>query len=154
MPAWAIEPVDRGRDLDGILEIEAASFTNPWTREMFVWEIENSDVTHIYVARAGERVVGFCSVWVVLEELHINNVAVGPAWRRRGVARSLLVHVLNAAVELGATRATLEVRRSNDAALGLYRALGFEIAGSRPAYYSNPIEDALILWRAVDASLS
>ena len=125
-----IELLDRARDLEDVLEIETASFTNPWTREMFVWEIEHSDVTRIYVARDSDRVVAFCSAWLVLEELHINNLAVRPEWRGRGVATALLSHVLGEAAARGAARATLEVRRSNDAALRLYRRLGFRIAGT------------------------
>lgn len=146
-PIWVIEPIDRARDLEGLLDIEQASFSNPWTRDMFVWELENADVTRLYVARAGERLVAFCSAWLVVDELHINNLAVRPEWRRRGVASALLARVLADAAARGARRATLEVRRSNEAALSLYRRLGFQVAGARAAYYSNPTEDALILWR-------
>jgi len=134
-------------DLDAVLDIERAAFTNPTSREMLVWEIEHSDVTRIWVARAPEEpVVGFCSCWLVFDELHIHTVAVRPAWRRRGIARVLMAGVLGAAAAEGATRATLEVRRSNEAARGLYAGLGFEERGVRPRYYTRPVEDALILW--------
>lgn len=134
-------------DLDAVLEIERAAFTNPTSREMLVWEIEHSDVTRIWVARAPEEpVVGFCSCWLVFDELHIHTVAVRPAWRRRGIARTLMDGVLRAAAGEGARRATLEVRRSNAAARGLYAELGFVERGVRPRYYTRPAEDALILW--------
>src|SRR5207237_10835845 len=105
-------------------------------------------VADFYLARTGEGlVVGFCSFWRVLEELHINNLAVAPAERGTGVASALLTRVLADGAKLGASRATLEVRRSNLAARGLYEKFGFSIAGVRPAYYTNPVEDALVLWR-------
>jgi ribosomal-protein-alanine N-acetyltransferase len=92
-------------------------------------------------------VVGFCSFWHVLEELHINNLAVLPAYRRSHIATALLRRVLEDGARLGASRATLEVRRSNEPARMLYEAFGFSVAGVRRGYYSNPPEDALVLWR-------
>jgi ribosomal-protein-alanine N-acetyltransferase len=83
----------------------------------------------------------------VVDELHINNLAVVPGYRRRGVATALLDHVLDQGARLGAVRATLEVRRSNSAARLLYERLGFAVVGVRHAYYSKPVEDAIILCR-------
>jgi ribosomal-protein-alanine N-acetyltransferase len=135
-------------DLEGVLAVEQASFLNPWTRDMFVREFQNPDLSHIYVVRAdGESVVAYCSGRLVLDELHINNLAVRPEWRHRGIGRALLRHVLREAVQHGARRATLEVRRSNEAAQKLYAELGFAVAGVRANYYTNPEEDALILWK-------
>lgn len=146
--AWDIAPMVIERDLDGILAVDQASFTNPWTREMFEWEAAHSDVARVYVARAGAAgVIAYCAVWIVFDELHINNLAVLPAWRRRGVGRALLEAVLDEARRLGAMRATLEVRASNQAARALYERAGFRPAGLRRGYYTNPVEDALILWR-------
>jgi ribosomal-protein-alanine N-acetyltransferase len=144
---WTIERMHPETDLEGVLAVEQASFVNPWTREMFVREFQNPDVSHIYVVRAdGGPVVAYCSCWLVSDELHINNVAVRPEWRRRGIGRALLRHVLHDTAQHGARRATLEVRRSNEAARTLYAGLGFEVAGVRTNYYTNPEEDALILW--------
>ena len=135
-------------DIDAVVALEAESFTNPWPRETLVWELENSDVTRAYILRDdGGAVAAFCLCWVIFDELHINTLAVAPAARRNGIATALLRHVIADAAASGATRATLEVRASNDAALGLYRALGFRIAATRPKYYVKPEEDALILWR-------
>ena len=111
-------------------------------------ELENVGVSFCYLARdESGHALGFCSFWRVLDELHINNLAVAHAYRRRGIATALLTFVLNEGARLGAHRATLEVRRSNDAARQLYERLGFVAAGVRRAYYTNPIEDALVLWR-------
>jgi ribosomal-protein-alanine N-acetyltransferase len=145
-----IERLDPDANLDAIVEIERASFSTPWTPDMFRWELRNKDVSATYVLRTSDgTVAAFCCVWTVLEELHINNVAVRPEFRRRGFASTLLEHVMDEAVRRGATKATLEVRRSNVAALRLYDRLGFSVSGVRPNYYANPAEDALILWHSI-----
>jgi ribosomal-protein-alanine N-acetyltransferase len=135
-------------DLDRVAELEAASFTSPWTREILAREVGNSDVARIYVLRhPGARVVAFCACWVLVDELHINTLAVEAGERRKGLATKLLRFVFQEAVVAGVRQATLEVRRSNDAALRLYERLGFVVKGVRPKYYSSPEEDGLILWR-------
>jgi ribosomal-protein-alanine N-acetyltransferase len=145
-----IERLEADADVEPIVEIERASFSMPWTADMFRWELRNRDVSSTWVARTDDgRVMAFCCVWVILDELHINNVAVAPEFRGRGVAAALLGHVMDDAVRQGAARATLEVRRSNRAALKLYERLGFAEGGIRPNYYANPAEDALILWRTL-----
>jgi ribosomal-protein-alanine N-acetyltransferase len=150
MTTWLIEPVKSPADIDAILAIEEASFTNPWTKAMYLAELENKGISYCYVARAGGpggAIVGFCSFWRVLDELHINNLAVAPGNRRGGVGSALLSHALQTGATLGAERATLEVRRSNQDARALYERFGFSVAGVRRAYYTNPVEDALVLWR-------
>ena len=148
MGTWLIEQITTPAEIDAILRIEAASFTNPWSRQMYLAELENKGVSFLYVARDEQRVaVGFCSCWLVLDELHINNLAVEPAHRRAGAASALLNRVLADGVAHGARRATLEVRRSNDPALRLYERFGFSVTGVRHGYYSHPVEDALVLWR-------
>jgi len=148
MTGVRIQPLTSARDIDDILRIESLSFTNPWTREMYLSEIEHSNVAFFYIARdvVGEA-IGFCSFWLVLDELHINNLAVLPEHRRAGVASALLERVLADAASRGAHRATLEVRASNDAALRLYDRFGFAVTTTRRGYYTRPDEDALVLWR-------
>src|SRR6188768_4169382 len=115
-------------DITAVVDLEAESFTNPWSRETLVWELENSDVTRIYLLRDETGVIlAFCLCWVIFEELHINTLAVKPAARRRGLATALLVKVIAEAAAAGASKATLEVRASNTAALGLYSRLGFQV---------------------------
>ena len=142
-----IEPLAHD-GIDDVLALEEAAFTSPWTRAMYLAELENSGVSYCFIARDTEhRAVGFCSFWRVLDELHINNLAVLPELRRTGIGSALLAFVLKKGVELGSRRATLEVRRSNDPARLLYERFGFAVAGVRAAYYSKPVEDALVLWR-------
>ncbi len=146
-PGAVIEPLAGEEDLTGVLEVEAESFTNPWTREMYQWELTNRDLCRIYVVRTpGHRVAGFCAFWLVFDEIHINNVALRPACRGLGLGTALMRHVLAEGRRLGARRATLEVRASNGGAIRLYEQLGFVVAGTRRNYYSSPAEDALILW--------
>jgi len=147
-PAFRVDRLDGESDLEGVLAVEAESFTNPWTREMYAWELQNRTVCHVYVVRTEEcPVAGFCAFWLVFDEIHINNVAIRPRYRGQGMGTALMRHVLAEAVRLGARRATLEVRASNADALRLYERLGFYVAASRRHYYSHPVEDALILWR-------
>jgi [ribosomal protein S18]-alanine N-acetyltransferase len=134
-------------DLDEIVEIEAGAFTNPWTRPMYLRELQNPDVSFLYVLRMDNRIAGFCSFWLVLDEIHINNVALRHQYQGRGLGSLLLRHVLEAGANRGAERATLEVRRSNAPARRLYERLGFEVAATRQNYYMSPPEDALILWK-------
>jgi ribosomal-protein-alanine N-acetyltransferase len=147
MRTVAIQPLTYD-DIDDVLAIEEGAFTNPWTRAMYLAELENTGVSYCFLARDERgQAVGFCSFWRVLDELHINNLAVLPDLRRTGIGSTLLAFVLQQGVELGALRATLEVRRSNEAARLLYERFGFTVAGVRPGYYSKPVEDALVLWR-------
>lgn len=146
-----IEPM-RHDDLPEVLAIEAASFTLPWTREMFETELARGTLSEILIARlpgAGNPppLAGFICVWVVGDELHINNIAVDPRWRRRRVGTALLEAVLAHGQGRGARRALLEVRASNVAAQTLYRRYGFEATGVRKSYYSHPIEDAVSMTR-------
>jgi [ribosomal protein S18]-alanine N-acetyltransferase len=146
--AWIVEPLAKPEEIDDILSIEQASFTNPWTREMYVAELKNQGVSFFFLARdKNRRIVGFCSFWRVLDELHINNLAVLPEFRRSGIATALLRRVLAEAVRLGTRRTMLEVRRSNVPAQELYQRFGFTVSGVRSKYYTNPPEDALVLWR-------
>lgn len=147
MPEWPIEPLRTASDLDALLAIEETCFTNPWTREMYQAELAHAETAFFMLARTTDgAVIGFCSYWRVLDELHINNLAVLPAYRRQGVARALLAHIMRDAAAHGAIRALLEVRRSNDPARRLYEGMGFTVAGTRRAYYTSPVEDALVLW--------
>jgi ribosomal-protein-alanine N-acetyltransferase len=146
MGPLVIEPLTRA-DVDDVVALEEAAFTNPWTKAMYLAELENAGVSYCFLARDNSRrAVGFCSFWQVLDELHINNLAVLPELRRSGIGSLLLAFVLKQGAELGARRATLEVRRSNLAARMLYERFGFTVSGVRPNYYSKPVEDALVLW--------
>ncbi len=139
-------------DIDGILALDEVCFHRPWTRADYERELEDPARCYLYVARAEGQLIAYCSFWRIFDEAHINNFAVHPTWRRRGIGRALLSHSLGEAAAAGAPKATLEVRRSNHAAIALYEQGGFVRAGERRAYYTHPVEDAIILWRGVPAS--
>ncbi len=119
---------------------------------MYLGELENRGVAYFLVARdTTRRIVAFCAYWRVVDELHINNLAVLPEWRRQGIAAAMLTRVLADGRTLGAASVLLEVRRSNQVALELYCRFGFVIVASRRDYYSHPAEDALVLQRSLKA---
>jgi ribosomal-protein-alanine acetyltransferase len=144
---WHIERVRDEAGLQPVLDLQTTSFSNPWSADALKWELEHSPVSRLYVLKDVEgKAAAFCACWHLVDELHINSLAVAPALRRQGVGSELMRGVLAKAREEGAIRATLEVRRSNEAARALYERLGFAVEAIRPDYYTNPREDALILW--------
>ncbi len=148
MSEATVERLQDEADLDGVIDVEAVSFFRPTSREWYANELARPDVCYIYVVRAGEvRVAGFCAFWRIADQIHINNLAIRPELRGQGLGRTLLTHVLREADAMAAPSATLEVRRSNVAALRLYERAGFRVTGVRPSYYTHPVEDALVLWR-------
>lgn len=142
-----IERLTRDEDLDLVASLEARCFTNPWSRDMLARQLAESGTTRVFLLHLPQqRVAGFCACWFLVDELHINTMVVDFPFRRLGLGRVLMRYVLDDAVRNGVVRATLEVRESNVAARRLYESLGFSVTATRPAYYSHPDEDALILW--------
>jgi ribosomal-protein-alanine N-acetyltransferase len=133
-------------DLDAIMEIERTSFRAPWSRQVFVEELER-DWAHVDVlkARDGSGVVAFVNYWLVRDEVHVLNIATHLDARRRGHAARLLEHVIAFAHRERCRYLTLEVRRSNSGALRLYRKYGFRPVGIRPNYYVEDHEDAIVM---------
>ena len=118
------------RDLNSIEEIERSSYPTPWSRSMFASEL-----------------LGYLVISRYVDAWHVMNVAVAPAHRRRGIARTLLDNLFEQTAGDGRRGYTLEVRVSNTGAIKLYEALGFRARGVRRGYYTDNREDALIMWR-------
>jgi ribosomal-protein-alanine N-acetyltransferase len=142
----------REGDLAAVLEIEALSFSNPWSEATFRGEMQNTSVSFplVVVRRPGEEIVGYIIFWQIREDVQVNNVAVHPARRGLGLGEALMRYAIAKSREAGATFMTLEVRQSNTRALELYRRLGFEIMGTRKNYYTKPDEDALVMALVLD----
>jgi [ribosomal protein S18]-alanine N-acetyltransferase len=146
--AISLRPAEHA-DLDAILAIERASFTDPpWSRESFT-ALLNSPRAYFTVACESPTgaVVGYVVAWFVVDEAEIANLAVAPDRRSRGVGSRLLDAALTEARLLGAVVVHLEVRDSNAPARALYDSRGFETVGRRRRYYRDPVEDALLLRR-------
>jgi ribosomal-protein-alanine N-acetyltransferase len=132
-------------DLDEVLEIEEASFSVPWSRESFLFELQANPYAKNFVMRCGGRMVAFSCVWVVDDELKINNIAVHPGERRKRHGETLLLWMLDYGRSRECTEATLEVRLSNVEARALYEAHGFVEIGRRKGYYRDTHEDAILM---------
>jgi ribosomal-protein-alanine N-acetyltransferase len=136
-------------DLERVLEIEHAVFAAPWSRASFEGELGNDSALPL-VAELDSAVVAYMISWLVVDELHIGNIAVAPVAQRRGIGRDLLTFCLREAASRGVAYATLEVRVSNDRAIKLYEGFGFMPVALRRAYYSDTGEDALVMLKQFD----
>jgi ribosomal-protein-alanine N-acetyltransferase len=128
------------------MEVERSCFTAPWSENTFYREITENPYALYLVAMAGEEVAGYAGSWLVLDESHVTNIAVAPNWRRKGIAKRLMEHLMQTSLHQGANRITLEVRRTNEGAQKLYEDFGFHMSGVRKGYYTDNNEDGLIMW--------
>lgn len=132
--------------LDSLVELEKICFSQPWSYKSLEEELTN-DTAYFYVALIDEKVVGYIGLYIVCESCFITNVAVFPKYRKQGIATALLRRAFLTATAHGTDFISLEVRKSNTAAISLYTSLQFEEMGLRKNYYRNPPEDALIMTR-------
>jgi [ribosomal protein S18]-alanine N-acetyltransferase len=133
-------------DIDQVMVIEHESFTIPWSREAFYNELVQNQFAVYLVLEVEDRIVGYCGVWIVVDEAHITNVALLPEYRGRKLGEALMRKVIEVAKEKGAKTMTLEVRMTNTIAQSLYRKLGFQGGAIRKNYYTDNHEDALVMW--------
>lgn len=134
-------------DADFMSMVDLECFSVPWSSDAFRREIVHNRIAFYVVAEHEEKIVGYMGFWRIENEAHITNVAVLPEYRRRKVGAKLIEHVMDFAREVGIDAYTLEVRRSNIAAINLYECFGFEEEGVRPGYYFDNGEDAIIMWK-------
>ena len=133
-------------DLNAVHAIEKASFITPWSYQSLKSDLKNK-LAYYCVADKESEIVGYAGMWIVFDESHITNVAVDKNFRRGGIGRAIMEHMVDVAISRGASAMTLEVRRSNTAAQSLYSQMGFAQYGIRRGYYTDTNEDALILWK-------
>lgn len=144
MPAVEIRRM-RTSDLDAVMDIEHSSFSTPWSRESFRLEIEENRCALYLVLTVDDRPAAYAGTWLVISEGHITNIAVHPDFRGMGYGERITRALMREAMDIGISWLTLEVRRSNAAAQGLYGKLGFTEVGVRKRYYEDNGEDALIM---------
>ncbi len=142
----------RTKDLKGVLRIEEAVFPQPWSHRLFVEELAQRKSRAYRAAWVGRSIVGFAGQMFIDDETHVNNIAVEPAWQRRGLGAVLLVDLVRTALARGARHLTLEVRVGNDPAIALYQRFGMAPVGVRRNYYPETGDDALVMWaRDIDS---
>ena len=132
-------------DVDVVVQIEAEGFLHPWSRELVERELDHAWSVMLLAEDPGGVVTGYVVFWVVHDEVHILNVATALAARRRGIGRALMDAAEDEGRRRGARLSTLEVRRSNAAAIALYLTMGYRQVGIRPNYYAEEREDALVM---------
>ena len=137
-------------DLDAIVQIEQVSYPTPWSRSMFTTELAKPSSLSFGALDDEETLIGYLVLSRYVDAWHVMNVAVAPAWRRRGVATALLRRLLDETRHDAQRGYTLEVRVSNVSAISLYERFGFRPKGVRRGYYTDNREDALIMWRDPD----
>ena len=146
------EPLDvtitrmRRRHLRAVLRIEETSVHNSWSLGLFMNELALRATRLYAVAQHRHEVIGFGGLLFTGPDAHITTLSTDPRFHRRQVATRVLLALARAAITRGCEHLTLEVRESNDAALGLYERFGFESAGVRKNYYADLHEDAIIMW--------
>ena len=137
-------------DLEALLKLEKVCFAVPWSRKSFEAELNGNQFSHILVVPGSREtweipLLAYICVWVVFEEIRFLNLAVHPNFRRRGLARQLILQALRIGINQGCCRGMLEVRHSNSAAKTLYESFNFTEYATRNSYYTNPTEDAILM---------
>ena len=158
------------RDIDEIVRIESETSASPWSRDSISYDVETNADAYVAVLICGEegcgedscpgescketdakaRIAGYADMWMIAGEAQLNNIAVDEDLRGRGYGRMLLDHMSDESIRRGCSSMTLEVRRSNIAAISLYRGAGFTETGIRPRYYLDNNEDAVIMDKIFD----
>ena len=130
--------------IPALVHLEILCFSEPWSQASLRRELENP-LAHVYVAQVDGEVAGYAGMHCVAGECYVNNVAVFPKFRSKGIGRQLMQTLLAAGEALNAQFITLEVRASNREAMDLYDSLGFAVMGVRRDFYIMPTEDAVIM---------
>jgi len=147
----------RKEDIEQVMAIEQDSFSVPWSRNLFLSEFRSPGISTLMVAlsdASARTIIAYIIFWHVGDEMHILNLAVTPSERRQGIATRLVLAAIKRAYQMGARRAYLEVRVSNEAAMKLYSDLGFTGISVRRDYYDAPVEDAVVMALAEGAFIS
>lgn len=130
--------------LDSLVELENKCFKIPWSKNMFLGDVDNPNAYYILIIN-DDRVIGYCGLYRVLDESSITNIAVHPDFRKKGLATLMLRNIFEYCLKASISFVTLEVRESNTDAIKLYMDNGFEIVGERKNYYADNRETAILM---------
>jgi ribosomal-protein-alanine N-acetyltransferase len=141
-------------DLHEVVELEEVTGLNRWGYDAYRRELLTNPAAIMLAARPADgfttrRIVGFAVGSMIFDEVHINNIATHPDYRRRGIGRALLVAAMQEGRLRGGKTCVLEVRASNVSAQTMYVTSGFTTTRRRKDYYRQPTEDALEMIRSL-----
>ncbi len=134
-------------DVERVYEIEVESFKTPWTKEAFQNEITVNTLAEYIVLLYDDQIIGYGGMWLIVDEIHITNIALAIEFRGKGYSKVLIDALIQFGQEKQFENMTLEVRESNQVAISLYEQFGFVSVGKRPKYYIDTGEDALVMWK-------
>ncbi|MFC0562151.1 ribosomal protein S18-alanine N-acetyltransferase [Halalkalibacter alkalisediminis] len=137
-------------DLPAVMAVEQDAFSTPWDSAIFKSEITSNQFAHYLVYEIDDVIIGYCGLWVVMDEAQITNIAIHSNYRGQKLGEQLLRYVIAFVKQMGVTKLSLEVRVSNSVAQNLYRKVGFQEGGIRKNYYADNLEDALVMWVNVE----
>lgn len=133
-------------DLDIVHQVDIASFHAPWKKETYQAELTDNSHAHYFVIEADGVVIGYAGLWLVVDDAQITNIAILPKYRGYKIGEKLFGYVVQYAIEQGARRLSLEVRKSNEVAQNMYEKFGLVPGGIRKNYYPDNGEDAIVMW--------
>lgn len=133
-------------DIDQVVEVENASFTDPWPKDIFYQEVVQNSHAHYFVAQLDQQVIGYAGLWAVIDDAQITNIAILPRFRGYKIGEKLFEYTCQQAMRIGVKRLSLEVRASNVIAQRMYRKFGLVPGGIRKRYYTDNQEDAIVMW--------
>jgi len=134
--------------IDSLIELENLCFSIPWTKQMFAQDVSKTDAYYV-VALDGQKVVGYCGLYKVLDQADITNIAVHPDYRKKGLASLMLDNIIKYCTNCTLSFITLEVRQSNQSAINLYKKYGFNEVGLRKNYYADNHENAILMTKYI-----
>lgn len=136
-------------DLDKVLELEKVLFSDPWTYENYLYELNDNPYSNLYIIKNDQDIIGYAGLWVLFEQGQITTIGINPKYQKQGYGKILLEYLINQAKAKEAETISLEVRVSNDTAIALYEKYGFITINIRKAYYQDNYEDAYLMMKGI-----
>ncbi len=137
-------------DIEEVYQVEVSAFSEPWSKAAFEKEMKNKLANYIVAEDDCGKIVGYIGLWYIIDEAHINNVAVHKEFRGKQIGSALMEYMIENCKKDSIKSITLEVRASNEVAQNLYKKYGFKPGGIRKEYYSDNREDAIIMWKELE----
>lgn len=147
-PDYIIRPMGVS-DTEQVELIEKQIFSIPWSQKSFEDACQSEDNIYL-VCEMNGQIAGYCGLWTVLGEGNITNMAVSGGFRRLGIAEALMKEMEKRGMSKNVVTYFLEVRKSNEAAVNLYKKMGYVQIGVRKNFYEKPVEDALVMSKTTD----